>query len=385
MTSFRSQVGSLLYLVVIFLLNFLSRIVLAPLMPTIEEGLKIGHEEAGSLFFIISLGYCIMLLGSGFVSSRLTHRRTIVLSAMAVGGALLWVGLSSHLWGIRFGLLLLGMAAGLYIPSGMATITGIVSSRDLGKAIGIHELAPNLSFIIAPLIAEILLRAYSWQGVLMVLGIASMAVAVVYAFLGKGGDFRGEAPNSRIVRCILTEPSFWIMIVLFALGIGGTIGVYSMIPLYLVSERGMERTWVNTLLGLSRILTLGVTLLAGWVTDRLGPKQTLKAVFLSTGLATILLGMASESWIIIIIFIQALLATSFFPAGFAALPRIGSPSFKNVAVSFTIPFGFLLGAGAIPAGIGFIGEVGSFSLGFTILGGLFFGGFILVRYLKFTD
>lgn len=385
MTSFRSQVGSLLYLVVIFLLNFLSRIVLAPLMPTIEEELKIGHEEAGSLFFIISLGYCIMLLGSGFVSSRLTHRRTIVLSAMAVGGALLWVGLSSHLWGIRFGLLLLGMAAGLYIPSGMATITGIVSSRDWGKAIGIHELAPNLSFIIAPLIAEILLRAYSWQGVLMVLGIASMAVAVVYAFLGKGGDFRGEAPNSRIVRCILTEPSFWIMIVLFTLGISGTIGVYSMIPLYLVSERGMERTWVNTLLGLSRILTLGVTLLAGWVTDRLGPKQTLKAVFLSTGLATILLGMASESWIIIIIFIQALLATSFFPAGFAALPRIGSPSFKNVAVSFTIPFGFLLGAGAIPAGIGFIGEVGSFSLGFTILGGLFFGGFILVRYLKFTD
>jgi NNP family nitrate/nitrite transporter-like MFS transporter len=277
------------------------------------------------------------------------------------------------------------MAAGLYIPSGMATITGIVSSRDLGKAIGIHELAPNLSFIIAPLIAEILLRAYSWQGVLMVLGIASMATAMVFAFFGKGGDFRGEAPNSRIVRSILSEPSFWIMIVLFTLGISGTIGVYSMIPLYLVSERGMERTWVNTLLGLSRILTLGVTLLAGWVTDRLGPKQTLKAVFLSTGLATVMLGMASESWILIIIFIQPLLATCFFPAGFAALPRMGSSSFKNVAVSFTIPFGFLLGAGAIPAGIGFIGEVGSFSLGFTILGGLFFGGFILVRYLKFTD
>src|SRR4030042_1927653 len=134
-------------------------------MPTIEMELKIGHEEAGSLFFLISLGYCIMLLGSGFVSSRLTHRRTIVLSSMAVGGALLMVGLSSHPWGIRFGLLLLGMAAGLYIPSGMATITGLVSSRDWGKAIGIHELAPNLSFIVAPLIAETLLRVYSWQGV----------------------------------------------------------------------------------------------------------------------------------------------------------------------------------------------------------------------------
>ena len=385
MTSFRSQVGSLLFLVGIFILNFLSRIVLSPLMPTIETELKIGHGEAGSLFFIISLGYCIMLLGSGFVSSRLTHRKTIILSSIAVGGALLWVGLSSHLWGIRFGLLLLGMAAGLYIPSGIATLTGLVNPKDWGKAIGIHEMAPNLSYITAPLIAETLLRAYSWQGVLIVLGIASMVAAVVYAFFGKGGDFPGEAPNARVVRSILTEPSFWIMIFLFALGIGGTLGVYSMIPLYLVSERGMERTWVNTLLGLSRISMIGGGLFAGWVTDRLGLKQTLKAVFLSTGLVTIMLGMASESWILIIIFIQPLLASCFFPAGFAALPRMGSPSFKNVAVSFTVPFGFLLGAGAIPAGIGFIGEAGSFSLGFTILGGLFFAGFILVRYLKLTD
>ncbi len=383
--TFRSQVGSLLFLVVIFLLNFLSRIVLSPLMPTIETELKIGHEEAGSLFFFISLGYCIMLLGSGFVSSRLTHRKTIIFSSVAVGGALLLVGLSSHLWEIRFGLLLVGMAAGLYIPSGIATITGLVSSRDWGKAIGIHEIAPNLSFIAAPFIAEALLRTYSWQGVLIVIGIASMVVAVVFAFLGKGGDFPGEAPNARVVRGILIEPSFWIMIFLFTLGIGGTLGVYSMIPLYLVSERGMDRAWVNTLLGLSRISMIGGGLFAGWVTDRLGLKQTLKVVFLSTGLATVMLGMASESWILIIVFVQPLLATGFFPAGFAALPRLGSSSFKNVAVSFTIPFGFLLGAGAIPAGIGLMGELGSFSLGFTVLGGLFFGGFILVRYLKLSD
>jgi len=47
------------------------------------------------------------------------------------------------------------------------------------------------------------------------------------------------------------------MILFFTLGIGGTLGVYSMIPLYLVSERGMERTWVNTLFGLSRVLMIG--------------------------------------------------------------------------------------------------------------------------------
>jgi len=382
--SFLPQVGPLLFLVGIFLLNFLSRIVLAPLMPTIEEELKIGHEEAGLLFFIISLGYCVMLLGSGFVSSRLNHRRTIILSSIAVGGALLFVSFSHHLWWIRLGLIVLGITAGLYLPSGIATVTGLVSPAHWGKAIAIHEVAPSLGFVAAPLLAEVLLGWFSWRGVLMVLGIASMLIATIFAFWGKGGRFLGQAPNSSTLRGILIDPSFWIMITLFTLGIGASLGVYAMIPLYLVSERGVERTWANTLLGLSRISTLGTVLLSGWVTDRLGLKKTLKAVFLTTGLITCMLGIAPGSWIILIVFIQAMLATCFFPVGFAALSRVGSPSIKNVAISFTLPVASLLG-GAIPAGIGLIGEIGSFSLGFTILGGLILGGLILIRYLKLID
>lgn len=383
--SFRSQVGSLIFLVVIFFLNFLSRIVLAPLMPTVEGDLKIGHEEAGSLFFIISLGYCMMLLGSGFVSSRLTHRRAMIVSSMAVGGALLIIGFTHHLWGVRFGLIILGMAAGLYLPSGILTIIELVRPKDLGKAMAIHELAPNLGFVVAPLLAEALLGWFSWREVLMLLGIASMLGGGVFAFWGKGGSFNGEAPNFRIMRSMLVEPSILILIVLYALGLGMSSGVYSMIPLYLVSERGMERTFANTLLGLSRIPTMGIVLLSGWMTDRLGLKKTLKAVFLTTGLITCMLGIAPGSWIILIVFIQAMLAACFFPVGFAALSRVGSPSIKNVTISLTLPMATLLGGGAIPAGLGLIGEIGSFSLGFIILGGLIFIGLILIPYLKLAD
>jgi NNP family nitrate/nitrite transporter-like MFS transporter len=95
--------GPLLFLVGIFFLNFLARIILSPLMPTIEKDLKIGHDEAGSLFLIISLGYYIMLLGSGFISSRINHRKTIILSSLAVGGVLFAVSISHGLWMIRLG------------------------------------------------------------------------------------------------------------------------------------------------------------------------------------------------------------------------------------------------------------------------------------------
>jgi len=374
----------LLFLVMIFFLNFVSRIILAPLLPTIEKDLKIGHEEAGSFFFVISLGYCIMLLGSSFVSSRLNHRGTLILSTVTLGGALLFIGFSHELWLVRLGLLILGMAAGLYLPSGIATLTELVNPKDWGKAISIHELAPNLGFVVAPLMAEVFLRWLSWQGIYTLFGIFSVLTGILFSIFGRGGKFCGESLNVSNLRIILKESSFWVLIPLFSLGIGGTLGMFAMLPLYLVSEKGMDQAWANTLVGLSRISPVGIAILSGWVTDRLGPKRALKMIFLANGVAVILLGLVSGSWMVLLIFLQPMLASSFFPPGFAALSRIGGSKFKSVAVSLMMPVSFLIGGGAIPAMIGFIGQTSSFSTGFIILGGILLGGAILAGYLKLS-
>ena len=383
--SLRSQIGPLLLMTGIFFLNFIARIILAPLMPTIEMDLGIGHAEAGSLFLLISLGYFTSLMGSGFFSSRFTHRKTIIFSSILLGITLLAVSFSHTLWEIRIGCIIVGLATGLYLPSGISALTSLVRSEDWGKAIAIHELAPNLSFLAAPLISEALLIWFTWRNILALLGLASLCVGLVFARFGKVGDFPGEPPSPSNVKSLLREPSFWIMIVFFSLGISGTLGIYAMLPLYLVSERGMTQSWANYLVALSRFSGFGVAFLSGMVTDKLGPKVALGGVLLFTGFLTLLLGIVPGSWVVLIVFLQPLIAVCFFPPGFAALAQIGPPSVRNISVSLTVPFGFLMGGGAIPTSIGLFGDAGNFNFGFALVGMITMGGFILLHYLRFPD
>jgi len=381
----RSRMGALLFLGGIFFSNILARFALTPMMPVLEKDLKLGHAQAGSLVFTLSLGYSLVLLGSGFISSRLNHHRTIFISCITVSLAMAIVAFSHDLWGIRLGLLLLGMGAGLYLPSGIATITGLVESRDWGKAIAIHELAPNLGFMLSPLLVEVLLKWWTWRQALMSFGVVSLFMGIVFFRFGKGGDFRGEAPNIRTLRVFFADRSFWLLMLFFCIAIGATFGVYSMLPLYLVAERGVERVWANTWVGLSRIPTLLTGFVAGWAADRFGPKPTIKVLFLTGGVSTVLLSVVPGAWFVPAVFLQAVFCTAYFPAGFAALSRIGSPKIKNVAVSLTMPVSIFVGAGVVPAGLGIAGDLGSFSVGFAIVGGFLLAGSLLIRYLDLPD
>ncbi len=379
---FLSEFGNLLFLAAIFLLNFMSRITFAPLMPTVEADLGIAHAQAGSFFFIISVGYFISLLGSGFISSKISHRATIVTSAVVVGLALIGVSLSMGIWQVRISLLFLGLAAGIYLPSGIATLTALVRPEHWGKAVAVHELAPNVSFVIAPLVAEALMEWVSWRGVLACLGGVSILLGLTFAKAGKGGRFYGEAPNMASLKNLFVLPAFWIMVVLFSLGISSTLGVYTMLPLYLVTQHGIERSWANTLVALSRVSGIFMALVAGFINDRLGPRKTLSGVFLITGFLTMLLGIVKGNWIPAIVFLQPIIAVCFFPPGFAALSSLGPPSARNVAVSLTVPAAFVIGGGMVPAWIGLAGDVASFGLGIATVGGLIFMGAFLAFILK---
>jgi NNP family nitrate/nitrite transporter-like MFS transporter len=380
---FLSQLRPLLILTCIFFLNFISRIILAPLIPEIEEDFNLTHADAGALFFLISLGYFISITNSGFISSRLNHKHAIIMSNTALGMALIGTALCRNVWSFCLGVFMVGIAAGIYLPSAISTLTGLTSSRNWGKAIAIHEIAPNLGFVTAPLIAEFIMARYSWKTLFILFGVAALILSPLFAKFGRGGEFLGEAPSFLSFKQLFTKSSFWVMTFLFSIAICGSLGIYTMLPLYLVKEIGMDRSLANTLVALSRISGLIIAFIGGWAVDRFGPKWMLKTVLIVTGMMTVLLGIAPTQYVHVVVFLQPLIAVCFFPAGFAAVSFIFPSRSRNLAVSLIIPMAILVGSGIMPIFIGFIGDIRSFALGIAISGGVITTGSIFADRLKF--
>jgi len=364
-----SALGGLLFLTGLFFLNFTSRVIFSPLLPVIEQEMGIDHAQSGSFFLFISAGYFLSILSSGFVSAKINHKRTIVLSSMALGLALYLLSICLTLSSLQLGLFVLGLGAGLYFPSGLASISQSVSPSHLSRGMAIHELAPNLGFVAAPLFCDIFLTYIEWRQSLALLGTLIIIAGIGYAVSPYGSRKQGTAPDLSAAKIFFRMPLFWGLVVLFSLAICSTLGIYAMAPLFLVNDHGMTPADANTLLAMSRIASILMPLAGGWFGDRYGKHLVMALILLFTGLVTVALALVGTNlWLTVLVVVQPLLAVCFFPAGFAVLSRLGSSQYGNLGVSLCLPLAFLIGGGLMPALIGLVGDAYSISTGFLFVG-----------------
>jgi NNP family nitrate/nitrite transporter-like MFS transporter len=342
----------------------LSRLGMAPLLPAIETDLAVGHAQAGGLFLFISAGYCTGLLGSIFLTPRFSHRGLLVLSGLGVGSCLLLAAASRGLLLLRLSLMVLGLAGGIYLPSGVATLTALVRKTDWGKVLGFHQLAPNLAYIIAPLAAEAILFWRSWRTVLVFYGVASLLLACGYASWGRGVAGRSAPSQITSLGTVLRQPAIWLITFLFVMGMGLNQGVFAVMPLYLNFERGLDSGWSNLILAISRLAAFGVPLAGGWLADRYGAGRVMFTTLLCAVAGTLATVWLPNPWLWLALVLQACASVSIFPLCFTMISQVTAPETRAVAVSVVVPVAHLLGAGMVPLGIGLLAEAGRFDLGF---------------------
>jgi MFS family permease len=367
---FAPALPALALLTTVFLANFLARTLFGPLLLPISDHLGRSLAASANLFVFLSAGYSASVLCAGFVSQRLGHKGTIVASAACIGLGLLGLAGSDSFSGFSVWIALMGAGAGLYMPSGVVTITEITPTAHWGQAFAVHELAPNLAFILAPLVAELAMSTAGYPALFRLLGVLCLALAGVYALRGPRTVRPGVPPVLGNVMGIVTRPAFWIMVLLFVLAVGVEVGVYNLVPAFLVKERGVDRETANVLLGCSRVASLVFLPATGWVIRRIGYRRTLALCLVGTGLATTLSGFGPLWWTVAMLTLQPVFVVCFFPVGFAVLSMVCPKATNDLSVSLTVMCTSVIGAGFMPAILAWCGERFSFALSFILFGAL---------------
>jgi NNP family nitrate/nitrite transporter-like MFS transporter len=374
-----------LLLLVIFwslwFLNFCVRMSFSPLLPIIEGELAITHAVAGSLFSFMAVGGTITVFTSGWISKHIGYKRSILFGYIALALVSLCLQYAHTYYSFAGCAFLIGITAGIYLPCVVPLITSIVSRVNWGKAIAFHDTAASFSFLATPILVALTIRFYHWKSLFVLLsGACALSIIFFWVF---APDPRPHEENKTRYAAVLRRPDFWIIAILWVMAAVATAGIYTIIPLFLVTEKGIEVEVANTIFGVSRIGGVFATMLIGFFLDRYSVKKILFTILFITGLSTMGMALAQVLWLLVgMLVIQATVSMVFFPAVITAISSISPPEERTTFIGVTLGISSLFCFGVIPVGMRAVADKWNFQIGILAVGILIILSCALIKRLK---
>ena len=365
----------------LWFLNFSTRTVLSPLLPIFESELHISHALAGSIFLFLAVGYTSSLLASNWFTPRIGFKKSIAAGFLILTGALVALVFTRTYWGLGAVAFVLGFGAGLYLPSALPLLTSTIHPDRWGKAIAFHETAATSSILVIPLLAAAALRFLHWKWLVAVL--SGLCLAATIVFLARSPDLRPKEEEKTPFSRVLRRRDFWIMAILWSFAAAGGLGLYNLMPLFLVNERGLPIDLANSIFGLSRIGGLVVTFLAGFLIDRFGVKRVLLISLLASGFSITGIALAESFPLLVTMLVfQATSIPVFFPAGLVAVSKLTGFGDRSAFAGATVAVGVVFGLGIAPTLLGTAADLWSFQAGMLVQGLLTMGACFLLKSLR---
>ncbi len=356
----------LLFLWFVWFMTFTARAIFSPVLPLVEDEFLVSHAKAASIFTVTGFGYAVSVFFSGTFARLFGPRKSILLATIVNGLLLLLIPLVKQFELFYVLGFVLGVSLGAYIPAAIPLITAYYEEGLWGKAIAAHGTAPSISVFLTPFIALAALSFFaSWRAVFVLPGLSFLASAVIFFFIT--GDAPLEKGKEFFLADLLKNRIVLIMGTISLFSAGANIGLYYIVPLFLVKELHLSVDYANSIFGISRLGGAVVTIVAGFLVDRFSLKRTCFLLVSATGILTILLTLCGPRWIALFLFLQASISPAFFPVGYVVVAKMFDQERRGQAMGFVITIS-MIGTGLVPYFLGLSGDLASFRIGILMLG-----------------
>lgn len=274
-----------------FLFTFIVRFTWPPLIPVVVPILKMNMSDAGAFMSAFYLGYVITQIPAGILGDRFGVRLLLAGSLVLEGLTTFAMG-SIDSYGAGFALrVATGLGAGAVYAAASRALMEWFPPKERGTAFGILLCAPSAGILVSSMAVPPLNKAFGWDSVFQIVGIATIVVGVLVYFMLRasqqtktsGGMFDGFKVvfgNKDILFTALS--GFFLLWV----ELGTATWTFAYIK-KLGFSLGMAGT-VMTLYGVGGLLGPFVS---GWLSDRIGHrKQLLMISLLVIAPVTVLFG-----------------------------------------------------------------------------------------------
>ncbi len=356
-----------------FLAKFL-RYALPPLFPTFRETYAVSNTQLGLVFTGLLVGYAAMQFPSGALADRVGTVAVITGGAVlaALGAALLFLAPAFSV--LVVAVVLVGIGTGAHKTVAITLLSTVYADRT-GGALGVMDTVGESAGVVAPaLVAVALAAAVDWR--LLFLGGAVAALALGLAFRRRvaarapapADDGADEGTEMGAYLAVFRAPRFLLFSVLAVVAAFVINGLVSFLPLYLSDGAGLTAETASLLYS-GFFVAAGVQPFTGDVADRLGPLRVVAALLaLATAcLAALVLGSGTLA-----------LGASVLGLG------VGLHGFRPVRDAYFVAVipedvaggtlgvvrtAMLVSAAAAPAAVGYLSDVSTFRVAFTVLAG----------------
>ena len=364
---FRRVLPHVILVSLMFLLIYLDRAMFGPLLPYIEREFDINHASSTRLLLFMSLGYSGSMFLSGFSASKIRPRVMVAGSVILCGLLMVALSMAASLPLLTLLFIALGMASGQYFNGGLSTMRSLVPPAQWSKAISVHEIGPNGSFFLAPILVEIGTRFFGWRGTVAGIGWLSIAGGLLFFFLAKGGESPAAPVSFKGFKNALKEPKLWLFTWLMGIAIAGEFAPFSVLTMHMVDERGFAPDTASFLLSVSRVAAPFAVLGGGYVTTRFGTRPTLIVCLLVYVIGMCCMALPFTIPFVLGMTLQPLFTAMVFPPIFTLLAESFPMKDQPMLLAIGMPLAGLMGVGLMPFLLGIWGDYVSFGAGFLMM------------------
>ncbi|WP_010214653.1 MFS transporter [Sphingomonas sp. PAMC 26621] len=238
------------------ILNYLARNSLGVLAPQLKTELHFSTEQYSYIVGAFQLAYTVMQPVCGYIVDSVGLRIGFALFAIAWSVANMLHAFAGGWQGLAFFRGLLGLSEAAAIPSGMKTIAEWFPARSRSVATGWFNAGTSLGAVLAPPVVIGISALYDWRMAFIVTGALGLVWAALwYAFYRSPADHFAITPEEQALiaadrpavvpgkvsaKAILRTRRFWAIALPRFLAEPAWQTFSFWIPLYLVTERGMD-------------------------------------------------------------------------------------------------------------------------------------------------